>query len=116
MKLKVNDNYRKNAKIGTNFEPSKNEDVVNKARTGTKLSELNRHISYIEEHEKEDKLHSEKNQSEDEVSIQWAMKTTIQIQHDQGLIDDYDNADEVLKRYLLVKVKETRRLSSDQGG
>ena len=37
------------------------------------------------------------------------MKTTTQILYDKGLFDNYDNADEVLKNYLPIKVNERRR-------
>ena len=45
------------------------------------------------------KLHNDK-QSE-EVSFERAVKTTIQILFDKGLFDNYVDADQVLKDYLL---------------
>ena len=44
-------------------------------------------------------------QSVEEVSIEKAVKTTIEISYDKGLFDNYDNhdnADEVLKDYSFV--------------
>ena len=42
-----------------------------------------------------------------------AVKTTIQILHDQGQLNNYDNADEVLKTYIVVPLKEGQRSSSE---
>ena len=42
-------------------------------------------------------------QSIEEVLVQRAVKTTFQILYDKGLLDNYDNADEVLKDFLSVK-------------
>ena len=41
-------------------------------------------------------------QSLEEVSNQRALKTTLQILHDKGLIDNYNNADEVIKIFLFT--------------
>ena len=38
-----------------------------------------------------------------EVIFQTAVKTTIQILYDKGLIDNYDNADEVLKDFVFIR-------------
>ena len=46
-------------------------------------------------------LHDE--QSIEEVLIQRAVKTTIQILYDKGLFDNYDNADEVIKDFLFTR-------------
>ena len=47
-------------------------------------------------------MHSFK-QSQEEVLIERAVKTTIQMLYDMGLIDNYGNAEEVLKDYLLIE-------------
>ena len=36
------------------------------------------------------------------------MKLTFQMLYDNGLFDNYDSADEVLKKYLLPEIKEKR--------
>ena len=42
-------------------------------------------------------------QSAEEVLIERTVKTTIEILYDKGLLDNYDNADEVLKHYLFAE-------------
>ena len=52
--------------------------------------------------------------SSEEVSIERTVKTTMQILYGQGLFDNYDNMDEVLKDYILIdEVNERRRLDLD---
>ena len=41
-------------------------------------------------------------QSVEEISIQRAVKTTIQILYDKGLFDNYANADKVLEDFLFT--------------
>ena len=53
-------------------------------------------------------MHNDKHS--EEVLIEGALKTTIQILYVKGLFDNYASADEVLKDYLFVKVNEKRRL------
>ena len=53
-------------------------------------------------------------QSVEEVLIEKAVKTTIQILYDKGLIDTYGNAKEVLKGYLLFEVDENSRPGLDR--
>ena len=48
LKLKINDTYGRDEKKTTKFEPSNDEDVVNKAYLDTKLSKIEVHISFIE--------------------------------------------------------------------
>ena len=58
------------------------------------------------------------NQSKDherykeEVLIDKAVKTTIQILYDKGFLDDYDTADEVLGGYLLFDEVNEKRSSN----
>ena len=55
-------------------------------------------------------MHSNK-KSEEEVLNERAVKTTLQIIYDKRLFEKYDNADEVLKKYLL---SERRRPSLEK--
>ena len=48
LKLEVNDTYRKDEKRPTKFEPSHNENVVNKAYLDTEIFKVKGHISYKE--------------------------------------------------------------------
>ena len=45
LKLEVHDTYKKDEKITTNFEPTDNEDVINKAYLDEKLSKIQGQIS-----------------------------------------------------------------------
>ena len=50
----------------------------------------------------------------EEVLIERAVKTTMQILYGHGLFDNYDNTDEVLKDYILIdEVNERRTLDLD---
>ena len=82
LKLKVNDTYEMIEKIPTNFEPSHDEDVVNKTYLDTNLSKIENQISYIEKGDNEYELHNSK-LSIEEVLIERAVKTTIQILYDK---------------------------------
>jgi len=99
LKLEVHDTYKKDEKLTTNFEPTDDSDVINKSYLDEKLSKINAHISYIEKDYNEFKLEYNK-QSVEEVLIQRAVKTTIQILYDKGLFDNYANADKVLEDFL----------------
>ena len=101
LKLEVHDTYKKDEKLTTNFEPTDNEDVINKAYLDEKLSKINGHISYIEKDYNEFKSQYNK-QSVEDILIQRAVKTTIQILYDKGLFDNYDNADKVLEDFLFT--------------
>ena len=101
LKLEVHDTYRKNEKITTNFERVNNEDVINKGFLDDKLLKINGHISYIEKDYNEFKKQYSK-QSVEEILIQRAVKTTIQILYDKGLFDNYANADKVLEDFLFT--------------
>ena len=58
------------------------------------LKKIEDHISYIENHRNEFKLQYNK-QSVEEILIQRVVKTTIQTLYDEGLFDNYANADKV---------------------
>ena len=101
LKLEVHDTYKKDEKITTNFEPIDNADVINKAYLDEELKKTNGHIAYIEKDYNELKKQYNK-QSVEEILIQRAVKTTIQILYDKGLFDNYANADKVLEDFLFT--------------
>ena len=63
------------------------------------MLKINGHLSKIEKYYNEFKLQNNK-QSVEEVLIQRAVKTTIQILYDKGLFDNYANADNVSEDFL----------------
>ena len=101
LKLEVHDTYKKDEKITTKFEPSEHSDVINKAYLDEKLLKINGHFSKLEKDYNEFKLQYNK-QSVEEILVQRAVKTTIQILYDKGFIDNFQNAEEVLKDFLFV--------------
>ena len=101
LKLEVHDTYKKDEKITTNFEPIDNSDVVNKGYLDGEIKNTNGHIAYIEKDYNEFKKQYNK-QSVEEILIQRAVKTTIQILYDRGLFDNYQNADKVLEDFLFT--------------
>ena len=101
LKLEVHDSYKKDEKLATNFQRIDREDVINKAYLDEKLKKIDGHISYIEKDYNEFKLQYNKQNVED-ILIQRAVKTTIQIFYDKGLFDNFQNADEVSKDFLFV--------------
>ena len=101
LKLEVHDTYKKDEKLTTNFEPTDNLDVINKGYLDEKLIEIDGHLSKLEKDYNEFKLQYNK-QNVEEILIQRAVKTTIQILYDKGLFDNYANADKVLEDFLFV--------------
>ena len=101
LKPEVNDSYKKDEKISTNFEPIDNVDVINKLYLDEKLLKINGHLSKLEKDYNEFKIQYNK-QSVEDILIQRAVKTTIQILYDKGLFDNYANADKVLEDFLFV--------------
>ena len=101
LKLEVHDTYKKGEKKTTNFEPTDNSDVRNKAYLDEKLKKIDGHISYIEKDYNEVKLQYNKHSVED-ISIQRAVKTTLQILYDKRLFDSFQNADKVLEDFSSV--------------
>ena len=101
LKLEVHDTYKKDEKLTTNFEPVDNEDVINKGYLDEKLIKINGHLSKLEKDFNEFKLQYNK-QNVEEILIQSAVKTTIQILYDKGLFDNYANADKVLEDFLFT--------------
>ena len=101
LKLEVHDTYKKDEKMTTNFEAVDNEDVINKGHLDLKLLKIDGHLSKLEKDYNEFKLQYDKQNVED-ILIQRAVKTTIQILYDRGLFDNFQNAEEVLKDFLFT--------------
>ena len=101
LKLEVYDAYKKDEKLTTNFEPNDNEDVINKGYLDEKLFKIDGHISKLEKDYNEFKLQDNK-QNVEEILIQRAVKTTIQILYDKGLFDKFQNTDKVLEDFLFT--------------
>ena len=101
LKLEVHDTYKKGEKITTNFEATDDSDVINKSFLDEKLLKINGHLSKLEKDYNEFKKQYNK-QSVEEILIQRAVKTTIQILYDKGLFDNYANADKVLEDFLFT--------------
>ena len=83
LKLEVHDTYKQDEKITTNFEAVDNEDVINKSYLDSKLMKIDGHLSKLEKQYNEFKLQYNK-QNVDDILIQRAVKTTIQILYDNG--------------------------------
>ena len=96
LKLEVHDTIKKDEKLTTNFEPNDNSDVISKVYLDEKLKKIDGRISYIEKDYNEYKLQYNK-QSVEDILVQRAVKTTIQIFYDKGILDNYANADKVLE-------------------
>ena len=111
LKLEVHDTYKKDEKITTNFEPIDNEDIINKGYLDEKLLKINAHLSKLEKDFNEFKLQYNK-QSVEDILIQRAVKTTIQILYDKGLFDKFQNADKVLEDFLFT-TRRREDLSED---
>ena len=101
LKLEVHDTYKKDEKITTNFEPIDDSDVINKSYLDEKLKKINGHISYFEKDYSEFKLQYNK-QSLEDILIRRAVKTTIQLLYDNGLFDNFQNADKALEDVILT--------------
>ena len=65
------------------------------------MLKINGHLSKLEKDYNEFKKQYNK-QSAEEILIQRAVKTTIQILYDKGLFDNYANADKVLVDFLFT--------------
>ena len=101
LKLEVHDTYKKDEKLTTNFEAVDDKDVINTGYLDSKLLKIDGHLSKLEKDYNEFKLQYNKQNVED-ILIQRAVKTTIQILYDRGLFDNFQNAEEVLKDFLFV--------------
>ena len=101
LKLEVHDTYKKDEKAKTNFKPVDDSDVINKGYLDSKLLKIDGHLSKSEKDYNEFKLQYNKQKIED-ILVQRAVKTTIQILYDKGLFDTFHNADEVLEDFLFT--------------
>ena len=101
LKLEVLDVYKKDEKLTTIFKPVDNEDVINKGYLDEKIFEIDGHLSKLEKDYNEFILQYNKQNVED-ILIQRAVKTTIQILYDKGLFDKFQNADKVLEDFLFT--------------
>ena len=101
LKLEVHDTYKKDKKITTNFKAVNDEDVINKGYLDEKLLKIDGHLSKLEKDFNEFNLKYNKQNVED-ILIQRAVKTTIQILYDRGLFDNFQNADKVLEDFLFT--------------
>ena len=101
LKHEVHVTYKKDEKLTTTFEAVDDSDVINKAYLDLKLIKIEGHLSKLEKDYNEFKLQYNKQNVED-ILIQTAVKTTIQILYDRGLFDNFQNAEEVLKDFLFV--------------
>ena len=116
LKLKVNESYKKVEKITTNFKPTNDSDVINKAYLDEKLLKLNGHSSFLEKEYIEFLLNYNK-QSAEEILIQRAVKTTIKMLYDKGLFDGFPNVDKVLKDFLLFVTRrkaDSKEVNDDE--
>ena len=94
LKLELHDNYKKDQILTTNFDPTDNSDVINKAYLDEKLKKIDGHTSYIEKEYNLNEFKLQYNiQSVEDILIQRAVKTTIQILYDKGLFDCFQDAD-----------------------
>ena len=101
LKPEIHDTYKKDEKLTTNFQPVVDSDVINKGYLDDKFLKINSHISKLEKDFKEFKLQYNKQNVED-ILIQRAVKTTIQILYDRGLFDNFQIGEEVLKDFLFT--------------
>ena len=101
LKLEVHDTYKKDEIITTNFEAVDNEDVINKNYLVSKLLKIDGHLSKLEKNYNEFKLQNSKQNVED-ILIQRAVKTLLQILYDKGLFDIYADADKILEDFLFT--------------
>ena len=101
LKLEVHDTYKKYEKISTSFELIDNTDVINKGYLDSKLLKIDGHLSKLEKDYNEFILQYNKQNIED-ILIQRAVKTTIQILYDKGLFEKFQNADKVLEDFLFT--------------
>ena len=101
LKLEVHDTYKKDEKVTTNFEAVDESNVINKGYLDSKLLKIDGHLSKLEKEYNEFQLQYNK-QNIEEILIQRAVKTTIQMLYDKGLFDNFQNADKVLEVFLFT--------------
>ena len=106
LKLEVHDTYEKDEKLTTNFEPVDDSDVINKKYLDQKLLKVDGHLSKLEKDYNEFILQYNKQNVED-ILIQRAVKTTLQILYDKGFFENFHNADKVLEDFLFTTRRRT---------
>ena len=74
LKLEVHDTYKKDEKITTNFEPTDNSDVINKAYLDESLLKTNGHLSFLEKDYDEFKLQYDKKSVEETLILRAVKK------------------------------------------
>ena len=102
LKLKVYDTNEKDEKISASFKPIDDSYVINKDFLDEKLSKIDGHFSYIEKDYNGFEILSNK-LSFEEILVQTASKTTIQILQDEGLFDNYNSAYKIIKNVLFTR-------------
>ena len=75
--------------------------MLKKVYLDLKVSQIDGHLLLLEKDYNEFKLHYNK-QSVEEILIQRAVKTSIQILSDKGSIAGFSKEDEILKNFLFV--------------
>ena len=95
---------KKNEEIITNVEPIVDSVVINKAYIDEKSKKIDGHVSYLENDYNENKLQYNK-QSVEDILIQRAVKTTIQILHENGLFDIFQNANKAFEDFFFNKMQ-----------
>ena len=99
LKVEVHDSYKKDKKT-TLFEPTDDSDVINKVFLD-KTSKVDGHFPLLEKDYNEFELNYDK-QSVEDFLIERAVKATIRILYDKGILDSYNYADEVLQDFLFT--------------
>ena len=104
LKLEVHDTYKKDEKITTTFEAVDDEDVINKSYLDSKFLKIDGHLSKLEKDYNEFEVQYNKQNVQD-ILIQRAVKTTLQILYDRGIFYNFQNAEEILKDFLFTTRK-----------
>ena len=78
----MHDSYKKDKKITRDFEPINKEDVINQTYLDETLLKTKGYFSFLEKYYNEFNLQFNK-QSLEEILIQRAVKTTIEILYDK---------------------------------
>ena len=102
IKPEVHDTYKEDEKITTDFEAVDDKDVINKAYLDKILKKIDGHIPYVGKGYSEFTVQYNK-QSVEDILIQRAVKTTIQILYDKGLFENFQNADKILEDFLFTR-------------
>ena len=96
---------KKNEKITTNFVAFNDEDVIKTAYLDDKLKKIDDLLSFLERDYDEIKIQYNK-QPVEEVLVQRAVETRIQILYDKSLFDNYANADKVLEDFFTTRRRD----------